>query len=116
MPTGCGPTNCWPGCGNADEPGPGRDGSGGEAGLEGARDLDDALGLVTGGVAGLVADGVVALGVDVRGAVGVAVDELDRVGVTGETTRPPKWWIELYSASRVDSWPPWAVAVVTKPL
>src|SRR3954463_15893837 len=42
---------------------------------------DDALGLVASGVAGVVADRVVALRVDV--AVGVAVDELRWVGVSG---------------------------------
>jgi hypothetical protein len=28
---------------------------------------------------------------------------------------PPKWWNVLYSASSVDSWPPWGVEVDVNP-
>jgi len=28
---------------------------------------------------------------------------------------PPQWWIVVYSARRVDSWPPWALSAEEKP-
>ena len=33
----------------------------------------------------------------------------------GATMMPPKWWMVVYSDSRVDSWPPCSVAAEVKP-
>jgi hypothetical protein len=64
-------------------------------GPDGAGDLDDALGLDAGGGTRDVVHRVGALGVDVRGAVGLPSVNLFGSVKPGVTVRPPKWWIEL---------------------